>query len=215
MRHFDGIMFDIDGTLTSTNQLIFQSFNYVTKKYINKTYTDEELIAFFGPTEEAILKDLTGNDFEQARKDYFQFYNDHHKKLADIYPGIRDVLDLIKRRGIPLAVFTGKGKEAAVITLKMLNLYEYFDVIVTGDDVIEHKPSPEGILLFVNKFQFNRERVLLVGDAPADIQAARSAGVKIASVVWDSYAKETVLEAGSDYIFHTVDEMKEFISENI
>jgi len=215
MRNFDGIIFDVDGTLTSTNQLIFQSFNHVTKKYINKTYTDEELIGFFGPTEEAILRDLTGDNFEDARNDYFQFYNEHHSSLADIYPGIKEALEIIKQKKVPLAVFTGKGREAAVITLKVLELFEYFDMIVTGDDVVEHKPSPEGILLFVDKFNLSRDKVLLIGDAPADIQAARAAGVKIASVVWDSYAKETVLESGSDYVFHAVEEMEKFLSENL
>lgn len=215
MRNFDGIIFDIDGTLTSTNQLIFQSFNYVTKKYINKTYSDEELIEFFGPTEESILKDLTGEHFEKARDDYFRFYNDNHEKLADIYPGIKEVLEHIKQKDVPLAVFTGKGREAAIITLKILNIFEYFDLIVTGDDVAEHKPSPEGILLFVNKFNLHKEKVLLIGDAPADIKAARLAGIKIASVVWDSYAKETIMESGSDYIFNTVKEMESFIKESI
>lgn len=215
MRKFDGIMFDVDGTLTSTNQLIFQSFNYVTQKYINKSYTDEELISFFGPTEESILRDLTGENYEKAREDYFQFYNDHHQKLADIYPGIKEALDIVKAKKVPLAVFTGKGREAAVITLKVLDVYTYFDLIVTGDDVQEHKPSPEGILLFVDKFKLQKERVLLIGDAPADIQAARAAGIKIASVVWDSYARQTVLESGSDFVFHTVEDLQKFLSDNL
>lgn len=215
MRNFDGYIFDIDGTLTSTNDLIFNSFNYVTEKYINKFYTSEELIALFGPTEEEILKELTGDRFEDARKDYFEYYNSHHKKLADIYPGIQDVLKKIKEAGLPLGVFTGKGREAATITLKILHVFDYFDLIVTGDDVEKHKPDPEGILKFVDMFNLNKSKVLLVGDAPADIQAAHDAGVKIASVVWDSYAKDVVLAMKSDYVFHTVNELKEFVEENI
>ncbi len=215
MRNFDGFIFDIDGTLTSTNELIFNSFNYVTEKYINRTYTPEELIAFFGPTEEEILKDLTGDKFEEARIDYFEYYNSHHKKLADLYPGIKDVLKIIKETGIRLGVFTGKGREAATITLKLLHIFEYFDLIVTGDDVENHKPHPEGILKFAGEFGLAKNRILLLGDAPADIEAARSAGIKIASVVWDSYAKDIVLAMKSDYVFHTVDELKEFVKENI
>ena len=49
---FDGFIFDIDGTLTSTNQLIFDSFNFIAKKYLDKTFTDEEIIAMFGPPED-------------------------------------------------------------------------------------------------------------------------------------------------------------------
>ncbi|MHB8904621.1 MAG: HAD family hydrolase, partial [Melioribacteraceae bacterium] len=84
-----------------------------------------------------------------------------------------------------------------------------------GDDVVHHKPSPEGIDVFVKKFNLNPEKVLMIGDAPADVLAARSAGVKIASVVWDSYAKEKVLTMNSDYVFETVDELMKFLKENL
>lgn len=211
MKRFKGIIFDIDGTLTSTNELIFASFNHVTKKYLNKEYTPEELIALFGPTEEHIIRELTGERFEEARRDYFSYYRNNHSELADIYPGMREILQEVKKRGIPVAIFTGKGREAATITLKMLGIIDYFDLIVTGDDVLRHKPAPEGIQLFIDKYKLIKEEVLLIGDAPADIKAARAAGIQIASVVWDSYAKQEVLEAGSDFVFHTVEELMEFV----
>ena len=88
-------------------------------------------------------------------------------------------------------------------------------MIVTGDDIEGHKPSPEGIDLFVHKFNLNRNKVLMIGDAPADINAARNAGVKIASVVWDSYAKEKILEMNSDYVFETVPELMKFLKVNL
>lgn len=213
-EEFQGFIFDVDGTLTSTNELIFASFNHVAQKYLNKIYTQEELIALFGPPEDAIIRDLTGEMFEEARKDYFEFYYNNHNSLADLYPGMLDILKAVKKSGKPVGVFTGKGREAATITLKILEVFDYFDLIVTGDDVKEHKPAPEGIHMFLEKFSLPEDKVLLIGDAPADIIAARAAGIKIASVVWDSYAKEKVLAAGSDYIFHTVEELKTFIEEH-
>lgn len=215
MRNFEGIIFDIDGTLTSTNELIFRSFNYVTEKYINRTYSGEELISLFGPPEEVILKKIIGDSYEDARKDYFEYYHSQHNKLAELHPGVLDVLKIIKDAKIPLGIFTGKGRKAAIITLKMLEIYDYFDLIITGDDVKKHKPHPEGILLFIRQFKLNKEKVILIGDAPADIKAARSAGIKIASVLWDSYAKDEVLESGSDFIFHTTEDMKNFILKNV
>jgi len=56
MKKFEGIIFDIDGTLTSTNELIFASFNHVASKYLNKKLTNEEIISLFGPPEDTILK---------------------------------------------------------------------------------------------------------------------------------------------------------------
>ena len=215
MRNFDGYIFDIDGTLTSTNELIFKSFNYVAEKYINRSYTEDELISFFGPTEEVILKEIMGDNFENAKKDYFDFYHSQHNELAELHPGVKEVLEIIKDARIPLGVFTGKGRKAATITLKILSIFDCFDLIITGDDVKNHKPHPEGILKFINHFNLKAERVILIGDAPADIKAARGAGIKIASVLWDSYAKDKVLKSGSDFVFNTVNELKKFVLENI
>ncbi len=68
---FDGFIFDIDGTLTSTNQLIFDSFNFIAKKYLDKTFTDEEIISMFGPPEDDILKELCGENYECSKKRLF------------------------------------------------------------------------------------------------------------------------------------------------
>ncbi len=215
MKNFDGIIFDVDGTLTSTNELIFASFNHIAKKYLNKTFTDEEIIALFGPPEDHILREMTGENFESAHKDYYDFYHANHNEMADIYPGIKDLIQKIKQENLPLGIFTGKGRKAAIITLEVLDIFKYFDLIVTGDDVKEHKPAPEGIKMFLEKFKLNPEKVLLIGDAPADIIAAHAAGIKIASVVWDSYAKEKVIELNGDFIFETVENLEKFVLENI
>lgn len=214
MSIFDGIIFDIDGTLTSTNELIFESFRYVAKKYFQKNPTDEEIISLFGPPEDAILRDWSGDMYDTIRKDYYDFYLSNHN-MAALYPGIKEILDHIKSKDIPLSIYTGKGRTAAGITLKELSIDKYFDLIVTGEDVKVHKPSAEGINMFLEKFSLKKENVLMIGDSVSDIKASRRAGVKIASVLWDSYSKDKVLQLDSDYIFYTVDELKTFIEENI
>ncbi len=215
MHNFDAFIFDIDGTLTSTNELIFASFNHIAEKYLKRKFTDEEIAAQFGPSEDVILKAWTKENYPEARSDYFDFYANKHIEMADIYPGIKEIIKLIKSKGLPISIFTGKGKDSTEITLKTIGIYQYFDMIVTSDDVDEHKPSPEGINKFIDAFNLQRDRVLMIGDAPSDILASQKAGIKVASVVWDSYAKEKVLSMESDYLFHTVDELKDFIEKNI
>ena len=215
MRNFDGFIFDIDGTLTSTNDLIFATFNHVADKYLNRTFTNQEIIAMFGPTEDGILTEIMGKDYGAARKDYFKFYTAQHNEMADIYEGIKEVLEIIKSAGLPLSIYTGKGRDSSLITLEMIGVLDYFDMVVTGDDVKVHKPSPEGIDVFIEKFNLQRDRVLMVGDAPADIKAARNAGIKNAEVLWDDYAKQRTHDLQSDFVFHTVDEFKKFVKSNI
>ncbi|MDZ7623389.1 MAG: HAD family hydrolase [Ignavibacteriaceae bacterium] len=214
---FDGFIFDIDGTLTSTNQLIFDSFNFIAKKYLNKTFSDAEIISMFGPTEDVILRQWCGDNpaspagrYEEARKDYYKYYSDHHG-IAGLYEGIKEILHHLKSKDYPIGIFTGKGREASIITLNKLGVDHYFDLIVTGDDVENHKPSPEGILKFLNHFKLNPERVLMIGDSVSDVIASKEAGIKIASVLWDSYGSEEVKTLKSDYYFHSVKELKEFL----
>ena len=207
---FDGFIFDVDGTLTSTNQLIFDSFNFIAKKYLNRKFTDEEIVAMFGPTEDVILKKWCEDKFDEARIEYYKYYSDNHWK-AKLYPGINDILDYLKNKKFPLGIFTGKGREATMITLKKLGVDHYFDLIVTGDDVANHKPSADGILKFVNHFKLKNERVLMIGDSVSDVKASKEAGIKVASALWDSYAHEKVKTLQSDYYFYSVEELKEFL----
>ena len=211
---FKGIIFDIDGTLTSTNELIFKSFNHIADKYLNRTFSNEEIIAMFGPTEDVILEKWCGDNFESARKDYYEFYRSHHY-MAELYPGIKELLDNLKRKKILLSIFTGKGREASLITLEELGIKNYFTMIVTGDEVENHKPSPEGILQFIDRYKLKKDEVLMIGDSPGDVKASKQAGIKIASALWDSYAAEKVKNLGSDFYFNTVEELRVFLSRNI
>jgi HAD superfamily hydrolase (TIGR01509 family) len=210
---FKGIIFDVDGTLTFTNQLIFDSFNHITKKYLGKSYSDDEIIALFGPTEDVILKEMCKEEYESARSDYYAYYKNNHD-IARLYDGIKELIIDIDKTGTLLSIFTGKGTTSALITLDEFGLTNYFDMIVSGDDVENHKPSPEGIIMFLDKHKFNPKEVLMIGDAPSDIIAANECGVEIASVVWDSYAESEVRKLNSKNLFHSVADLRKFIFNN-
>ncbi|MBU0473581.1 MAG: HAD family hydrolase [Bacteroidetes bacterium] len=211
MNKFDGIIFDIDGTIVQSNELIFATFNHVTEKFLGKTTSPDEIIALFGPTEAVIIKQLFSDNFENVMNDYYQFYRQNHNKMAKVFDGITTLIDELKSRNILLSIYTGKGKGSTEITLEELGIRDKFDMIVTGDDIEDHKPSPEGVDVFVNKYNLNRDRVLMIGDAPPDVKAAKATGIKIASVLWDSYAKEEVLSMGSDYYFESVKDLSDFL----
>lgn len=203
---YKGIIFDLDGTLSSTNELIYASFNHITEKYLGKTITPAEIIGLFGPTEDQIIEQWVPQNAETAKEDYYAFYTRNHN-LAGLYTGLLPLLADLAEQGKRLAIYTGKGRRAALITLRLLGIEGFFDHIISGDDVTERKPAPEGIITITNRWGFTKSEVLMVGDAPADIIAARAAGVKVASVVWDSYAREKIPAHNPDFIFTTVEEL--------
>jgi HAD superfamily hydrolase (TIGR01509 family) len=201
------VIFDLDGTLTQTSQLIFDSFNYIADRYEGKKYTGSEITAMFGPPEEGALVTIVGTArLEEAMVEYLDFYQAHHQELASIYPGIPDLLQWLKSRGVHLAVFTGKGTHTTRITMEMFGITHYFDIVVTGNDVVNHKPSAEGIRKILQHFDLTADEALMVGDSPSDVKASREAGTKIAAVLWDPHSKERMLQMQTDYVFHDVGE---------
>ncbi|HEY6952802.1 MAG TPA: HAD hydrolase-like protein, partial [Bacteroidota bacterium] len=105
------IIFDVDGTLTATSRLIFESFNHIAERYQNRRFSDAEIIKMFGPPEEgALLSIVDKNHIDEAMQEYLAFYRGHHKELAHLHSGMREVLEFVRSRGCKLAVFTGKGK---------------------------------------------------------------------------------------------------------
>ncbi|MGB2869483.1 MAG: HAD-IA family hydrolase [Bacteroidota bacterium] len=214
MTELKCVIFDMDGTLTQTNELIYDSFNYIAEKYAGKRFSVKEITAMFGPPEEgALLSIVRPEQIEGVMKDYLAYYRANHGRLARLYPGIEEILQMVKGARRNLALFTGKGTHTTRITLEEFRIKQYFDYVVTGNDVSEHKPSAEGIRKILSHFSLRPEEVLMVGDAVSDVKASHEAGVKIAAVLWDSYAKEKVLQMRTDYVFYNVAEFHQWLKE--
>jgi len=218
-------IFDLDGTIAQTNELIFDTFNYISKKYTGKTFTPQEIAnEFFGPPEEGGIKkllELYGNDktkieelVKVATQEFYSYYEANHHKAKE-YKGIRNLLSFLKNAGLKLAIFTGKGRITTSITLRKLDLEKFFDIVVTGDDVKQHKPSGEGIKKILEVLNLSPDEAILIGDATSDVKAGREANVKVISALWDSLTKEKVLEMKPDIIVHSIDELKEVLNDLI
>ncbi len=211
-----GVLFDIDGTLTRTNELIFATFNYIAAKYNGRTYEPREIIALFGPPEEGALMPIVGAErLEEAMDDLCEFYRGHHHAMASLHSGMDDVLAFLKTTGVPLGVFTGKGRRTAMITLEALGIADYFAMIVSGNDVLRHKPDPEGIRKFIDAYSLSPPEVLMVGDALGDISASRAAGATPVAALWDSYDAERVSRSGAEMVFHEVSAFLSWLKESV
>ena len=204
----------MDGTLTETNELIFATFNHIAEKYVGRRFTSAEITAMFGPPEEIAIERLVGDGrLSLAMADFFDFYRRNFHLRAKLHPGMDEILGFLKERKLFLAVFTGKGTRSTEITLQELGVRHYFDMIVTGNDVVNHKPSSEGIRKVMDRFKLSHDEVLMIGDAVADVKASHEAGIPIAAVVWDSYAKDKVMQMDTDYLFHDVAELREWLEK--
>lgn len=210
------VVFDLDGTLTRTNPLIFASFNHVARRRLGVTLAPEEIMGLFGPPEEGGLARLLGvEDVRDAMDELCGFYEAEHGRLASLHEGILPLLEDLRSRGIRCAVFTGKGNRTTSITLRAFGLEPFFEMVVTGSDVSRHKPHPEGIHRVLDRCGVAPGDALMVGDSLSDLRAARGAGVRCAAVTWDSTQEEALRAAGPDYLFRTVAGLRAFLCNGV
>jgi HAD superfamily hydrolase (TIGR01509 family) len=106
-----------------------------------------------------------------------------------IYPGIKKILDQIQLKGWPLALVTGAVKGETVSVLKKAGIFEYFQVIVAGDEINTSKPQPDGYLLAVERLknlnpnlQLQPANCLAIEDTLAGITAAKKAGISVIGI---------------------------------
>ena len=206
------VIFDIDGTLARTSDLIFASFNHLASRHLGRRFEPAEIVALFGPPEEGAIEKVFGPEATPALMDELcAFYQEHHASMAALHGGVDGMLQFLKSRGVRLGVFTGKGSRTTRITLSSLGLSAYFDCVVTGNDVAHHKPHPEGILSTLERLRVPAGETIMVGDSLSDIKASRAAGVRMVLVLWDPYQGDRLRGEAADWVFETVEEMDRWV----
>ncbi len=151
---FDFVIFDNDGTLIDSKQLIFESFIHTFSKfrpdYILK---DEELETFFGPTLKQTFSRYAKD--EEELKEMIAYYREFNEKMHDQmakpFPYAKEMLMSLKQRGIKTAVVSSKKGKLLRHGLEAFGLLEYLDVVISEEEVKNPKPDPEGILLAVKE----------------------------------------------------------------
>jgi HAD superfamily hydrolase (TIGR01509 family) len=143
-----------------------------------------------------------------AAEERFHAYHElHHGRAVKVVAGIVDVIDLACRLGWRIGVFTGKGRRAAVFSLTQLGLMDRIEHLVSGSDVVRPKPDPEGVFIASKSLAVPVERILLVGDSPADVEAGKAAGCRTAAVLWAAFRPERLRAAGADFVCERVEDL--------
>ena len=209
-----GVIFDLDGTLGDTLPVCFAAFRRALRKFSDRRYTDDEIAALFGPSEEGMIQRLVPDQWQACLGTYLAAYEEESARRARLFPGIETALRLLRGRGILLAIVTGKGAHSAAISLRHLNLATHFDVVETGSP--EGGVKPRSIRKILKKWGALPDEVAYVGDAPSDIEAAREAGVIPLGAAWDATSSAESLNAlGPLETFRSVERFIAWIEENV
>jgi pyrophosphatase PpaX len=184
------ILFDLDGTLIDTNNLILSSFMHTLETHCPGKYTEQDVLACMG---EPLLDQMRRFDPSQAEemvKTYHAYNVAKHDELVASFPHVREVLTQLHEAGVVLAVVSNKRRLVVDMGLKRMGLDHLMSAVVTVDDVKRGKPEPDMILFALDKLQATAEQALMVGDSRYDLMAAERAGVVAVGVAWSLHADE-------------------------
>lgn len=179
------ILFDLDGTLINTWDLYITAYRLTLQYVTGKLFEPADIIALNPVTERGLLyAQIPANRREEALEHFFHSYGSlHHQRFGGVYPGIREMLDLLRGAGKRLGIVTGKSRRSWEITCGAIDLGR-FEVVITDEEVNEAKPHPEGLMKALAYLRLLPDEAIYVGDSLGDLQAATAANVRFGAAIW-------------------------------
>jgi pyrophosphatase PpaX len=198
-------LFDFDGTLADTGELILTSWRYATERVLGRVPPDDELRAGIGLTLAEHTRTLGGDRADELFEVYVAHNQAAHRDLLRGFDGIPEMLARLRDGGARLGVVTAKIRSTLELGLDMLDLDRAaFEVIVAKEDTDRHKPDPAPILYALRELGAEPASAVYVGDSPYDLRAAHGAGVAAAAAMWgDIYTREQLLAERPDLVFES------------
>ena len=197
-----GIMFDNDGTIVDTYDLILSSMHYATETVLGREFSDDELMALVGTPLETQMAHFAKGD-EALRVELTRVYrthnHEHHDAMVSLYDGVAEGLAELKAHGLPLAVVTSKRHGLAQRGLEIVGVWQYFDFLIGTDDCETSKPDPGPILLGTQHMGLDPKDCMYVGDSPFDIKAGNAAGCTTMAALWGMFSEEELSKEMPDY----------------
>lgn len=184
------VIFDMDGTIAETLPLCVAAVRAAIEPKIDRSLSDEQIYATFGPSEEGTIRALLPGGYEEGLRDYLDHYRRLHEMCPEPFEGMKELFTFLKDQGLRLALVTGKGPGSLAISLEILGLENLFEMIETGDPGGPCKP--EGIRKVLQALKLQPGECVYIGDTSSDIIATQEVGVPILSAAW---AETTDLES--------------------
>lgn len=184
------VIFDLDGTLVNTAPDVRIALNKTLQEYTKKQITIDGIYDLVGHGPRFLIeKAFSMVHFKYAKRDvdnaiesYLQHYKAYPVVETQIYSNVEKVLRLLKNSGIRLAICTNKPSVMTQLVLNVLELRDFFEVVISGDDVAHPKPHKKHIFDVLDVMGLSNKDAVMVGDSSVDCLAAKNANVPFIGV---------------------------------
>lgn len=191
------VLFDLDGTLLDTLELISQSFHHCVREVLGQ---DQSIDRFSERLGEPLWMQL--NDYAESKeqldammKSYRTFNAQVQHDYLKHFPGMPEALRQLKSDGWKLGVATSKLHGPAQMNLEIMGIADLFDCLVAADDVERPKPDGQSVQVAAERLGLEPSACFYVGDSPFDIQAGNAAGTVTIAVHWGQHPIERLRES--------------------
>lgn len=213
MAQIKAVLFDNDGTLVDTYDLLLASFRHATSEVLGQQLPDDVLMAKVGQPLAVQVRDFSDDPAvqEELLRVYRAFNESLHDSAISLFPGTVEALQRLKDAGLRMGVVTSKMSPLAQHGLEVLGIAPYFDCLVGADTCPKHKPDPEPVALGCELLGLAPDECVYVGDSPFDMHAGNGAGCVTAAVLWGMFSEERLRAEGPDVVCSTFAELADVI----
>jgi N-acetyl-D-muramate 6-phosphate phosphatase len=204
LTRIKALCFDVDGTLSDTDDLYTRKVRYFLPRFLFKDpdHTARRLVMWVEAPGNALLSfaDTIGIDEEMVV--FINWLSLHRKHLPGeflLVPGVDEMLKQLYGR-YPMSIVSARDENSTMAFLKQFDLVRYFDVIVTGLSAEHTKPYPDPVLFAAQKMNVSPENCLMIGDTTVDIRAGESAGAQTVGVLCGFGEEHELRKLGADMI---------------
>jgi pyrophosphatase PpaX len=192
------ILFDLDGTLIDSVELIVRSYQHATTIHLGEPLAREAIVPTIGLSLEAILEGLAPGRGPTLVETYREYMRANHDLLVRPYDGVLETLRALRERGYRLGIVTSKGRPAATLAFLQWALDAHVDATICAEDAPRTKPAPDPLLAAAAHLGVEPAQCCYIGDTPHDLIAAHAAGMGAIAVPWGAGTREALAAAQPD-----------------
>lgn len=194
------ILFDLDGTLLNSFDLIAASFRYAGRAVLGREFTDHDVAAHWGEPLSRRFAAIDSRRIPDLIAAYTAHYELYHEQMAAPFPGVLQMLRALAHRGFRLGVVTSKRRRPMEQALEAFGFAPYIEGAVCAEDVVSPKPAPDSVVEAARRLSIPAGEAWMVGDGVFDIQAAHAAGTVSVAALWGTREREALLASNPDYV---------------